>query len=156
VGQRFTFRAQPALDLRRREHDAARRALAVAEHQLSLDERRFGEARDTLSDARRVFAHTLRDPSAETPVAWHRVWMLRLEQALRAHAASVEASAARVATAREEWARTRQRAESLARLKDKAQQAWARAEELRERKESDALAVMRYRVAAQASPLRGA
>jgi len=47
----FTFRAQPALDVRKRELDARRRELATAEWELRAARQLFTEAEQTLRDA---------------------------------------------------------------------------------------------------------
>ena len=57
-------------------------------------------------------------------LAWHRVWIQRLEQSRSAIASVVAAKEARAAAAMAECAVARQRLESLERLKEKARRTW--------------------------------
>jgi flagellar export protein FliJ len=154
MGKTFTFRAQPALDLRRREHDAHRRVLATAQFELSSERRRFDEVRDTLCEARENLGRRMHGPHEGHDVAWHRVWIARLEQSHRARATAVEAAEGRVARALEACAVARQRLESLARMKEKTLRSWNDAERAREQRELDAVATMRFDAAVRENALR--
>jgi flagellar protein FliJ len=147
MGKAFTFRAQPALDLRRREYDARRRALATAEFELHAEQRRFDEARDTLSAARDQLSRQMSGSSLPASLDWHRVWIHRLEQSRQALATAVTQKEARVAGAKADSVIARQRLESLERLKEKARGAWLDAERAREQREFDELATMRFEAA---------
>jgi flagellar export protein FliJ len=139
----FTFRAQPALDLRKRELDARRRDLAMAEWELRAARQLFTEAEQTLSDAHRRAAETLRHGGVEQYI-WHRVWVDRVERAKAAQAVAVaqrqEAVAAAAATCRT----AKQRVDAMEKLKEKARAAFEEEARLREQRELDALATMRF------------
>jgi len=154
VGKVFTFRAQPALDLRRREHDARRRALAAAEFELAAERRRFDQACDSLCAAREDMERQMRGTHASAQLGWHRVWIHRLERSRHASALAVAEKEVRTAAAMAECATARQRLESLERLKEKARRAWDDAERAREQRELDAMATMRYQSAVQESATR--
>jgi flagellar export protein FliJ len=154
MGKSFTFRAQPALDLRRREHDARRRSLVTAEFELAVERRRFDEACDTLCSARDNLGRQMEDRHASVELTWHRDWIQRLEQSRSAHASAVAEKGARVAAATAECVVARQRLESLERLKDKARRSWDDAERAREQREFDALATMRYETAGREPAMR--
>ena len=79
----FTFRAQPALDLRQRELDARRRELATAEWELRAARQLFTEAEQTLRDAHRPRAPTRCVTRGVEQYVWHRVWIDRVERARR-------------------------------------------------------------------------
>ncbi|HEY6508765.1 MAG TPA: flagellar export protein FliJ [Vicinamibacterales bacterium] len=154
MGKSFTFRAQPALDLRRREHDARRRSLVTAEFELTVERRRFDEACDTLCSARGDLGRQMEGRHASMDLTWHRDWIQRLEQSRSAHASAVAEKGARVAAAMAECVVARQRLESLERLKDKARRSWDDAERAREQREFDALATMRYEIAGREPAMR--
>jgi flagellar export protein FliJ len=154
MGKSFTFRAQPALDLRRREHDARRRSLVTAEFELTVERRRFDEACDTLCSARDHLGRQMENRHASPDLTWHRDWIQRLEQSRRAHASAVAEKEARVAVATAECVVARQKLESLERLKDKARRSWDDAERAREQREFDALATMRYEIAGREPVMR--
>ena len=154
MGKAFTFRAQPALDLRRREHDARRRALATAEFELTAERRRFDQACDTLCAARDEMGRQMHGTHASAQLGWHRVWIQRLERSRSAFASAVTEKEARAAAAMAECVIARQRLESLERLKDKARHAWDDAERSREQRELDAVATMRYQSTVRESAMR--
>jgi flagellar export protein FliJ len=153
MGKVFTFRAQPALDLRRREYDARRRALATAAFELDAEQRRFDEARDTLCVARDDLSRLMTGPAAGETLEWHRLWIHRLEQSRQALAVAVAEKEARVALAKADCLLARQRLESLERLKEKARGTWLDAERLREQREFDELATQRFEAAAREAAL---
>jgi flagellar export protein FliJ len=143
MGPVFTFRAQPALDLRQREFDARRRDLATAEWELRAARQLFTEAEQTLSGAHRRAAETLRHGGIEQYV-WHRVWIDRVERAKAAHAVSVAQCQEQVATAAAACRKAKQRVDAMEKLKEKARAAWEEEMRLREQRELDALATMRF------------
>lgn len=146
----FRFRAQAALDLRRREDEAATRVLAQAERAL-LDARGvLAAATGRLADARTqpVTAGTI--PGVWMDGAWHRSWIVRLEQERRAAASRVREREGVVASALAARHRTYQRLESLERFRRKALNRFHDAEEAAERKVLDELGTMRFMAARRA------
>jgi len=139
----FTFRAQPALDLRQRELDARRRDLATAEWELRAARQLFTEAEQTLADAHRRGAEAMRHGGIEQYV-WHRVWIDRVERAKAAHAVAVAQRQEDVAHAAAACLTAKQRVDAMEKLKEKARAAWEEEARLREQREFDALATMRF------------
>jgi flagellar export protein FliJ len=151
MGKVFTFRAQPALDLRRREYDARRRTLAGAQFELAAERRRFEQACDTLCAAREAMTRRMADTHASPQLDWHRVWIQRLERSSSALGFAVAEKEARAVAAMAECVTARQRFESLERLKENARSVWDDAERASERRELDAVATMRYQTAREST-----
>jgi flagellar export protein FliJ len=139
----FTFRAQPALDVRQRELDTRRRELATAEWELRAARQLFTEAEETLRDAHDAARVTLRHAGIEQYV-WHRVWIDRVERAKAAHAVTVAQRQDDVAKAAAACRKAKQRVDAMEKLKEKALTAWEHEARLREQRELDALATMRF------------
>ena len=139
----FTFRAQPALDVRKRELDARRRELATAEWELRTARQLFTEAEQTLRDAHDQARVTLQHAGIEQYV-WHRVWIDRVERAKAAHAVTVAQRQDDVAKAAASCRKAKQRVDAMEKLKEKALDAWEHETRLREQRELDALATMRF------------
>lgn len=139
----FTFRAQPALDVRKRELDGRRRELGTAEWELRAARQLFTEAERTLRDAHENAGGTLRHGGIEQYV-WHRVWIDRVERAKAAHAVTVAQRQDDVAQAAAACRKAKQRLDAMERLKEKARAAWEHEARLREQRELDALATMRF------------
>ena len=139
----FTFRAQPALDVRKRELDARRRELATAEWELRAARQLFTEAEQTLRDAHDRARVTLQHAGIEQYV-WHRVWIDRVERAKAAHAVTVAQRQDDVAKAAASCRKAKQRVDAMEKLKEKALDAWDHEARLREQRELDALATMRF------------
>jgi flagellar export protein FliJ len=139
----FTFRAQPALDVRKRELDARRRELATVEWELRAARQLFTEAEQTLRDAHQRAHETLRHAGIEQYV-WHRVWIDRVERAKAAHAVTVAQRQDSVAQAAAACRKAKQRVDAMEKLKEKALDAWEHEARLREQRELDALATMRF------------
>ena len=139
----FTFRAQPALDVRKRELDARRRELATAEWELRTARQLFTEAEQTLRDAHDRARVTLQHAGIEQYV-WHRVWIDRVERAKAAHAVTVAQRQDDVAKAAASCRKAKQRVDAMEKLKEKALAAWEHEARLREQRELDALATMRF------------
>jgi len=140
----FRFRAQPALDLRRREHDAAQRALARADAERQRARDRVDAADRALAAARRDLDDVTRTPAAQQEREWYRFWIVRLEQERAALQGTLTACEGAVAAARAVCLNARQRCEALERFREKAYVAHAAAEAARDRKMIDELATRRF------------
>lgn len=139
----FTFRAQPALDVRKRELDTRRRELGTAEWELRAARQLFTEAEQTLRDAHDRARVTLQHAGIEQYV-WHRVWIDRVERAKAAHAVTVAQRQDDVAKAAASCRKAKQRVDAMEKLREKALAAWEHEARLREQRELDALATMRF------------
>jgi flagellar export protein FliJ len=138
----FTFRAQPALDVRKRELDAGAaswaRGVGTARGAPALHGSGADIARRARSGARHA-AH-----AGVEQYVWHRVWIDRVERAKAAHAVTVAQRQDDVAKARPRAARPKQRVDAMEKLKEKALSRVGHEARLREQRELDALATMRF------------
>jgi flagellar export protein FliJ len=149
---KFRFRAQAALDLRTREHELARRALAAAEvaHRgalAALDEASLAVAQ---AGAQAADAMTAGDSGPQ--LEWYRSWIVGLRNQRATRAAEVTRRERDVTKARAACIAAKQRLDGLERLRDDARHAWERAMLAKEQREIDALATMRF-VSSQRSGL---
>ena len=140
----FRFRAQPALDLRRRELEAAQRDLARAEWDRAKAAEAVESAARAEREAREQGGEHAREAKTATDLQWYRFWILRLEHERRSAGARLAAREADVTKAAAACMRAKQRCESLERFREKARQAFDRKEADAERKLIDELATLRY------------
>lgn len=140
----FRFRAEAALQLRRREHDQALAHLARAQAALTAAERRVEEADAAIRDAEGQLATALQTAAQQVRLDWYRSWRVRWrverdERERQSHLrqAEVHGASRRVAL-------THRRVRSLERLHECALSAWQQAVDAEERKTIDALATTRY------------
>jgi len=141
----FKFRAQAALDLRRREHDEALRRRAVTEAALVAADQAIAEAGKTIAAADQERAALMKGTVVEySRLQWHQAWRARcLEERAQLQARR---------TQREEdlqqatlyVSQTHRRLRSLERLREHALAAWMRAAQQDEQKTMDALAASRF------------
>jgi flagellar export protein FliJ len=140
----FRFRAQPALDLRRREYEAAQRALARADAERHHAQRHLEATECAIAQARRDADEAVRANPAGTDREWYRFWIVRLERDRREALAAVSRHDALLAAARDACLQARQRSEALERFRQKAYDAWLASLAAEERKIIDDLATQRY------------
>jgi flagellar export protein FliJ len=140
----FRFRAQPALDLRRRELEAAQRDLARAEWDRAQAREAVEIAARAEREAKVQGGDQAREAKSAADLQWYRFWILRLEHERRSAEARLTAREADVTRAAAACMRAKQRCESLERFREKAQQAFDRKEADAERKLIDELATLRY------------
>jgi len=140
----FRFRAQPALDLRRREYEVAQRVLARADAERHQAHTRVEAAECASAQARREADEAVRTPVAARDREWYRFWIVRLDREREAAAATLAQQDAAVAAARAACLQARQRCEALERFRDKAHTAYLAGLAAEERKIIDDLATQRY------------
>jgi flagellar export protein FliJ len=143
----FRFRAQAALDLRRREYDLAQRELAETQRDLHLARTRWQQASADVDTAQQAAVTAQSSQGTVTPLDWYRFWIVRLVHERQAHALSVTAREQRVSDAAAACQRAHQRCEALERFREKARRAHDAAESATERKLIDELASRRYAAA---------
>src|SRR3954467_4897920 len=134
----FKFRAQAALELRRREHDEALRRRAVAQAALAAADQAIAAAQDVIAAADRQRAALMRESVVEyAQVQWHHVWRARCveEQAQRLRDRTQRDQELQLAT--QYVSQTHRRVRSLERLREHAVAAWTLAAQQEERKTMD-------------------
>ena len=85
----FRFRAAAALDMRRKEEDSARLALAVADNAVSAATQKAREADQRVSDEGRKLVDAQREGTEAWRVQWHRAWIERQRTDAAARASEV-------------------------------------------------------------------
>lgn len=144
----FRFRAQVALDQRRREEDAAEAALARAEAQFSSAREGLAHAVARQAASAEAEAAAVRGGTTVQVVLWHRNWITGLAAAVEAHRRDLNRHEAVVAGARTAWYAARRKRLMLERLRDRALARHRVAEQRWEAKQIDELARMRFMLAA--------
>lgn len=140
----FRFRAEVVLDLRRREEEAAKTALA---RHRALAERAWAlvqTARDVLAAAGRAMEREAEAGATHQTLLWHRNWITRLRrdvQLAQEAAAQADHAAAVAATA---LGRAMQRRRVLERLRDRAWRAYGVVRDRAELQEMNHLATVRF------------
>jgi len=142
----FRFRAQPALDLRRRQDDEAQRGLAIASASTRQAEERVGAARTALSDAQRGGSRTFPQVRAAQELIWQGNWILGLERDVARARQALEERRIEERSAAEIAQHARMQVRVLERLKDRAFQAWQLESRRAEQKSLDELASLRFAV----------
>ena len=140
----FRFRAQPALDLRVREYEAAQRALARADAERHHARTRLEAGERALAQARHDADAAGRTAVAGPDREWYRFWILRLDRERGALQADCHRANAAVEVARAACLEAKRRCEALERFREKAYAAHLAAEEFQERKIIDDLATQRF------------
>jgi flagellar export protein FliJ len=140
----FRFRAAAALDLRRRQEDAAAAALGQAEA-------KFHEVSSTFSAAEAARRQALTDQAAQAregidaaTLFWHRNWIIRLKATVDDCAATVRAQSVAVHDSRRKWQLARRRRLVLERLRDRSLKRHRADEQQAELKDMDELARIRF------------
>ena len=143
----FTFRAQAALDLRRRELEEAQRQLARAEGDRDLAKQRVSDAAAAVAQARGTAGEAHKQTTTSTDLQWYRFWILRLEHEHTAFAATLATREEAVRRASAACLEARKRRESLEKFRGKARHAYDTEQAALERKLIDELATRRYAAA---------
>lgn len=116
----FRFRAGAALDIRRREEDAAAAALARAEGHFSEANRACLDMEHTRARAHDDQVEQARRGIDASTLMWHRNWIVRLDAVVDDLRESRRASEAAVTAARQAWQFARRRRLALERMRDRA------------------------------------
>jgi flagellar export protein FliJ len=140
----FKFRAQPALDLRRREHEAAQRVLARADAERQQARARLDAAERAAAQARHDADTAARGSAAHADREWYRFWIIRLDRERGAATMHLQRHDEALAHARSACLQARQRCEALERLREKAYAAYLAGVTAAEKRIIDELATQRY------------
>ncbi len=142
--KRFVFRAQAALDLRRREDEEARRLLGVAQRAVRAAEDRLEAARTALTAAMQHAREAAADPTTAATLPWHRNWIKgqQVEIGRRTQALSDRRDEQTAASAHA--LQTRRRLRSLEKLRERMWQRHQHEERREEQKALDLFGSLQY------------
>jgi len=140
----FRFRAEAALEMRRREHDRALVVLARAQAAFVAARHGVEAAAKAIEDADRELRQAMQTPDPQLPLGWYRSWRLKVREDHRAAEARRDARDKDVREATAEMSRSRQRVRSLERLRELAFAAWERESRRSDQRTMDALAAVRF------------
>jgi hypothetical protein len=140
----FRFRAEAALQLRRREHDRALVMLARAQAALNAAQQGIDAADLAVAEADRQLTQALQTPDPQLPLGWYRSWRVKVREDRRAAETRHDARQKDMRDVSVEVSRSRQRVRSLERLRELALAAWERDSKRADQKTMDALAAIRY------------
>jgi hypothetical protein len=140
----FRFRAEAALEMRRREHDRALVVLARAQAAFVAARQGVEAAAKAIENADRELRQAMQTPDPQLPLGWYRSWRLKVREDHRAAEARRDARDKDVREATAEMSRSRQRVRSLERLRELAFAAWERESRRSDQRTMDALAAVRF------------
>ena len=148
----FVFRPQPALDLRKRQEEAAH--LVVAEARAVSD-----RAAQLFADAQAAFdAGSARAAALDaaggsiTDVIWHRNWIRALRRELVRTEAHAEDRRVQLEAAEQALVVARERVKALERLKERAVAAHQERERREEQRAMNDLATLRFAIRQRSEP----
>jgi flagellar export protein FliJ len=140
----FRFRAQAALDLRRKQEDEASAALGQAEAACRLAEARRDQAEADRRTAQEQLATAERCGSDISTLLWHQNWIARLAAEVETAKVDVEARSADARVAEQAWRQARQKRLALERLRERAVRRHQHELQRQELKVIDELARLRF------------
>ena len=140
----FVFRAQVALEVRRRRDEDAQRELAAAEMRRLAATEQLGDATATLRLGLEEAALAERREGSVATRMWHRNWIVGQRMEVERCAAQVKQRERDVEHAAQRARDAHRERESLERLHDRAFSAWQDAAQHAEQKAIDELAGMRF------------
>jgi flagellar biosynthesis chaperone FliJ len=140
----FRFRAAAALDVRRKQEDAARLVAAEAETARETARQRAEDARSAaLADGERLVAAQSAGVEAWR-VQWHRAWIEQQRREAIARAGEAEKRTAEAAVAQRAVQEAFKRRRVLERLRDRASRKFRRAADQQHVREMNELATLRF------------
>jgi flagellar export protein FliJ len=143
---KFIFRAQVALDLRRKQEDVARLALAEAQSRLHLAEWDLQSAQTQLAEGLARARDTEAEASDPTLAIWYRNWIHRQRREVARCLQILDGRQADVKEAEAKAMEARRAVRMLEKLKDRAWSEHTTRERRDEQKALDLLGVMQYAI----------
>jgi flagellar biosynthesis chaperone FliJ len=140
----FKFRAAAALDLRRKQEDAARIEVAKAEMAVMAATERSRDARTRVSDEGNKLLHLQQDGTESWRVQWHRAWIDRQRRDAEARAAELNARTQEAAQAAQIAREAMKKRRVLERLRDRAWHRFEQAQHDQHVKDMNELATLRF------------
>ena len=143
---KFIFRAQVALDLRRKQEDAARLALAEAQSRLAEAERLLQAAQARLADALTRAQDADAHASDPTLAIWYRNWIHRLRREVARGVQILDGRQADAKAAEHAVMEARRAVRVIEKLRERAWNAHTTRERREEQKALDLLGVMQHAI----------
>jgi len=143
----FIFRPQPALDLRRRDVDAAQLVVAEARAISDRAAQAFAAAQVNFEAGSARAAALDAAGGSISDVIWHRNWIRSLRRELVRTEANAEDRRVQLEAAEQALVAARERVAVLERLKERAIEAHRERERREEQKAMDELATLRFAIA---------
>jgi flagellar export protein FliJ len=140
----FRFRAAAALELRKKEENAAATTLSVAETELRAAEARVDLAESSRHVAQQQQVHAERTGSDISTITWHRNWVVRLATVIEGEREIATAKGVVVSNAEAAWREARRKRLSLERMRERALRRFRDDERRQEMKVIDELARLRF------------
>jgi flagellar export protein FliJ len=143
---KFIFRAQVALDLRQKQEDAARLALAEAQARLHEAEQALARAEGQLADALNNARDVEAAASDPTLAIWYRNWIHRLRREVARCVQILDGRQADAKAAEAKAIEARRAVRVIEKLRERAWNAHTAHERREEQKALDLLGVMQYAI----------
>jgi flagellar FliJ protein len=148
----FQFRPQVALDLRKREEDAAQRAVSEARVVSDRAAQAHAEAQAAFDTGSARAASADAAGGSVTDAIWHRNWIRSLRRELVRSEANAEDRRVQLEAAEQALVVARERVKALERLKERALSAHRERERREEQKAMDDLAGLRFAIRQRREP----
>jgi flagellar protein FliJ len=142
--RQFRFRAQSALDLRRKVEEAAERALAVAQAAVRAAEEGTASADRALKSATERANESTASATGAHELIWYRNWILSKRAALADRRRAEQQRRAEAHHAAEALIKARRERKALELLRDKAWRAHVQTERRNEQKDLDLLGAISH------------
>ena len=140
----FVFRPQAALDLRKREEEAAQRVVSEARVVSDRAAQLFADAQTAFDGGFARAAALDASGGSITDVIWHRNWIRSLRRELVRAEAHAEDRRVQLEAAEQALVTARERVKALERLRERAYAAHLERERREEQKAMDDLATLRF------------
>jgi len=144
--RKFLFRAQVALDLRRKREEEARLALAETQRHAQRAEEALRQAQMRADDATRRAAEAEAQATDPVLAIWYRNWITRQRRDVARGVQVLDGRRADVKAAEQRTLEAHRAVRALETLRQRALDAHGREERRAEQKEIDLLGVMQYAI----------
>jgi len=143
---RFRFRAQPALDLRRRQEDAQREVVREAQRLSEAADAAYAAAQAAFDEGTARAREADAEGGDVTVAIWHRNWIKSLRRELARCEAIAEDRRVQLQDAERQLIEARRRVRVLERLRDRSWKTHQQQERRVEQQRLDELAVLRFAI----------
>jgi flagellar FliJ protein len=149
---RFRFRAQPALDLRRKEEDLKREAANEARHSSAVADQALSDAQTRFGDAMKRAHEADAAGGLVSTAIWYRNWIKSQRRELARAEAIAEDRRVQLQDAEQQLVAARRRVRVLEKLRERAWAAHQQQERQVEQRQLDELAVLQFAIRQRGEP----